>query len=393
MDKELLQKASFSVKISDLEVVNDQFTKCKVKALYLGDNRNGSSLQQATVERALPSMKLCPIVGEFSEDANDFKGHGGKIVIDENGMKWVHTTKPYGVVSDNATFEWVDEMLNGEMKRYLVVDGVYLWTGRYEEARTVIENSKNHSMEIDVRDGEWRDDDIFEIKDFVFTALCILGDDVEPCFEDSNISASFSVDEFKSEFTLMMDELKASLSSDSKENEINYQNANFALQAMVEDFQRKEGLEDGEDKEDQEGNEEVLKFQALYEEEHLKYVELLAEHEAVKEQLTLANEKIGNLTSEVEQLQATVTKYQLEEHRVQAMELITKFEDLDENDVKDIVGNIDNLTLEEIEDKCFILVGKKKATFSLNKKESLKVTVSGKEKEPKRKNPYGNLFD
>lgn len=200
----------FSVSISDIKPVNPLFSTCKVKVMYTGVNRNKSTISRQAVEKALPTLANIPIVGEFSVENQDFKGHGGS--IDLSDYRYIHTTKPYGVVPESATIDWVnDKDPYGNPHEYLVVNGCYLWTGRYEEAESVINNGKGQSMEIEVVDGEFdKLQDSYIIKDFIFSALCILGDTTEPAFEGANITAySLDKDSFKREFSLMLKELKS----------------------------------------------------------------------------------------------------------------------------------------------------------------------------------------
>lgn len=81
-------------------------------------------------------------------------------------------------------------------------------------------------MELDEKtlDGHWATDnnsgiEFFIINDAVFSKLCILGDDVEPCFEGSavtspEVSKNFSVEgEFSQTLYTMMNELKDALHS------------------------------------------------------------------------------------------------------------------------------------------------------------------------------------
>ena len=81
-------------------------------------------------------------------------------------------------------------------------------------------------MELDEKtlDGHWATDnnsgiEFFIINDAVFSKLCILGDEVEPCFEGSavtspEVSKNFSVDgEFSQTLFTMMNELKDALHS------------------------------------------------------------------------------------------------------------------------------------------------------------------------------------
>ena len=210
---------NFQASISDVKQFNPLFSTCKILVMYHGQNRNMSYISKETVEKALPTIKNIPIVGEFSIEKDDFKGHGGS--VDLSDYRFIHTTKPYGVVPESAVWEW--EVIGG--REYLTIDGCYLWTGRYEEAGKVIERAKGQSMEIEVTDGDWDfDNDIYNIKAFNFSALCILGEDVEPAFEDANIkaySAQESLDSFKNEFSTMLFELKESLNEKEGEDEMN----------------------------------------------------------------------------------------------------------------------------------------------------------------------------
>lgn len=180
-----------------------------------------SIISRDAVEKALPSIIGVPIVGEFSMEAKDFKGHGGAIDLDS--YDFIHTTKPYGFVPQDATFSWEEvKQKDGSIREYLTVDGCYLWTGRYPEAFSIIEQGKGQSMEIEVNDGMWNDsEEAYDIKQFTFSALCVLGDDTEPAFEDANITASFSLesDVFKMEYAKMMQDVKTTLLN--KEKEVN----------------------------------------------------------------------------------------------------------------------------------------------------------------------------
>ena len=99
----------------------------------------------------------------------------------------------------------------------------YLWTGQYEEAQSVIDNGKGQSMELDNTQGMWDQNmEYFIINDATFSKLCILGDDVEPCFEGAEITApeistSFSLDKkFANTLYSMMKELQETLKGGTK---------------------------------------------------------------------------------------------------------------------------------------------------------------------------------
>ena len=188
--------------------------------MYHGQNRNNSVIDKANVDRAIPSIYNIPLVGEFMESESDaeesnFGSHGGKIVIDDNGMKFIHTTKPIGVVPESANVYWEKVIDEKELeKEYLVIDGALVWN-RYEtEVETLKTANFGQSMEVEVEDG-WFDseDGNYHITDFSFSALCILGIDgkkngrVEPAFEGSKI-ITYSKEIMLNEMKEMKEELK-----------------------------------------------------------------------------------------------------------------------------------------------------------------------------------------
>ncbi len=214
----------FEVKALNVEKINPLFSQCKIRILYPGLNRNNSYMSKEVIEDAIPSIYGIPIVGEFKEEDKNFGGHGGEIDFLGDEIRWKITTMPYGFIPREANVYWEDvEEDSGEIREYLAVDGAYLWTGRYPEAKMLIEQEFNQSMEIDITKGKYSTFDghkAYEINEFLFSALCILGiskesdpdGHVEPCFESASIVAyHLDEDEFKSRFTQMVSELKFSL--------------------------------------------------------------------------------------------------------------------------------------------------------------------------------------
>lgn len=433
----------FNASISDVKQVNPLFSTCKVRVLYTGRNRNMSIISKDAVEKALPTLKNIPIVGEFSEASNDYKGHGGAIDLDS--YKFIHTTKPYGVVPESATYEWVD--VKG--KEYLEINGCYLWTGRYEEAFSVVENGKGQSMEIEVTDGRWDDsEEAYRIDNFIFSALCILGDDTEPAFEDANITAySLDKDSFKQEFTTMLSELKTSLSEKEVNGMLKELLAKYSL--TVEELTAK-GINFNEISEDELEAKIVEAFEIEVEkeeveaveteveaEEKLADVELETEVEVEAEETEVVETEVEEVeveavvevtdaevveeveveavveTVDVEALQSQITELQgqveaqnseLEtlrefklniekaDHEAKAQKLFNDFQ-LSEEDVKDL--DVHQFSMEAIEEKCYAILGRKLATkknFSKQEDKTIRIEIKNEEKENEYK-PYGNLFE
>lgn len=199
------------VKFSNIRKFNSQFSKCNVAIAYHGDNRNFSSISKDVFETAIPSLYGIPVVGEWKENIDDYGTHGGKIEISDEGIDYVETTKPIGFIDSQAKVWWEDVTEeDGTINEYLFSE-CFLWTGRYPETVKILEGNSPQSMEIQVDSGESREDGYFEINSFEFSALCVLGEAVEPAFQSSGFS-QFNLDKetFKTEFNLMVKELKQS---------------------------------------------------------------------------------------------------------------------------------------------------------------------------------------
>lgn len=209
-----MNKKPLLAKFGEIQKFNSQFSKCNVSIAYAGDNRNYSSISKDTFEKMIPSLYGVPVVGEWKEQEEDFGGHGGKVEISDEGIKWIETTKPFGFIDSQAKVWWEEVTEeSGKVNEYLMTE-CFLWTGRYPEALKVLEGNSNQSMEILVKDGEYRDDGYFDVSDAEFSALCILGEEVEPAFESAGFKQfNYDEDVFKSEFNLMIKELKKSFSA------------------------------------------------------------------------------------------------------------------------------------------------------------------------------------
>jgi len=176
-----------------------------------------TSLPKKVIEENLYSIYGIPIVGEWiykldGTDEKSWGSHGGRIILDDKGIHFEQTTKPFGFVSkeaaDNASWVTITEKDGHTKNEYLKLSGCILWTDRYEESKTILDENFGQSMEIEFKKGHYRDDHYYETEEFVFSALCILGTDCEPCFESACIGRHYELDSFKKEFSLMLDEYK-----------------------------------------------------------------------------------------------------------------------------------------------------------------------------------------
>lgn len=227
MDNKLFRyNTEIKIVQSSIKKLNPQFSLCDVLVCYHGDNRNMTSLPKKVIEDNLYSIYGIPIVGEWiykldGTDEKSWGSHGGRIILDDNGIHFEQTTKPFGFVSkeasDNASWVTITEKDGHTKNEYLKLSGCILWTDRYEESKTILDENFGQSMEIEFKKGHYRDDHYYEAEEFIFSALCILGTDCEPCFESACIGRHYELDSFKKEFARMLDEYKKSTNKPNKE--------------------------------------------------------------------------------------------------------------------------------------------------------------------------------
>ena len=227
MDNKLFRyNTEIKIVQSSIKKLNPQFSLCDVLVCYHGDNRNMTSLPKKVIEDNLYSIYGIPIVGEWiykldGTDEKSWGSHGGRIILDDKGIHFEQTTKPFGFVSkeaaDNASWVTITEKDGHTKNEYLKLSGCILWTDRYEESKTILDENFGQSMEIEFKKGHYRDDHYYEAEEFIFSALCILGTDCEPCFESACIGRHYELDSFKKEFALMLDEYKKLTNEPNKE--------------------------------------------------------------------------------------------------------------------------------------------------------------------------------
>lgn len=208
------------------DALNPGISKCEIKVMYVGKNRNGSYMDRNAAIKMANTLPGVPIVAAYHEDKEDFGDHGEVIHIENGEVSFSCATVPYGFVAPDAQcwfqrFTDTDKFGNEITREYLMTTG-YLWTGQYPEITKCITEGQGQSMELDDVDGEWSYDnntgmDFFIINDATIMKLCVLGDDVEPCFEgasvtDIEVSKDFALKgNFNKTLFSMMNELKDAL--------------------------------------------------------------------------------------------------------------------------------------------------------------------------------------
>lgn len=383
------------------DAINPGISKCEIKVMYLGKNRNGSYITKDVAIQMANSLPGTPIVGAFREDIDDFGDHGHIMHIEDGEIEFSCKTIPYGFVAPDAqvwfqNFTDTDEFGNDTQREYLMTTG-FLWTGQYPEVAQCITEGKGQSMELDSEkmEGHWATDnnegiEFFIINDAIFTKLCILGDDVEPCFEGAavtspEVSKNFSKDpEFSRTLYAMLNELKFALKTEggSSMSQIEHQLEETAEKTVESvEFEQTEETpaeETVEVDEVEEGIEEEFACgdskKKKYEEEDEKDPDNNTSDEAnPKEEddddakkkqsehsLDISAEEFELMKQELAELKA----YKLEQENAKKDALINKYFMLDETDKADVIAHKEEYSLGEIEAKLALAYVKKNVDFS-----------------------------
>ena len=385
--------------------INPLMSSCQIKVLYLGENRNRSYISKEVATEMAKTLRGAPIVGYYKKDKEDFADHGEQLIWDDEGIHFNCLTKPYGFVAPDAKvwfqeFEDTDDFGNKINRTYLMTTG-YLWTSQFEQAQQVLDDGgKPQSMELDQKSlkGHWstnikNDIEFFIINDAIFSKLCILGQDVEPCFEGaaispSEISKTFTLDnDFRHTLYEMMQELTNALKGGG---DIVADTKNFEAEAseveVVTETEEETVAEDFSAENEDMNNESSLaennidtedsdsSFAKKEEEEDSKEEQAEEDSEDAEEKkdddedkYALLKEKYDNLESDYSALKEEIEglrAFKLNIENQQKDELIAQFYMLSEEDKKDVIENKTNYSLDEIKSKLAVICFEKKVNFN-----------------------------
>lgn len=392
--------------------INPLMSKAEIKVLYVGANRNRSYITKEVATEMAKTLRGAPIVGYYKEEQEDFRDHGREVIIDNDGIKFNCKTVPYGFVSPDAQvwfqeFEDTNEFGEVTLREYLMTTG-YLWTGQFEECKSAVESDgKPQSMELDedTLQGKWETNtkgmDFFIINDAIFSKLCILGDDIEPCFEGAsitapNVSASFTKvdDTFRQTLFTMMQELKTALEGGQQ-----------MIDAIVENTPVVEEPIDGVEPSSAASQEPVTEEAPVVAEEPItepvieepevepvieaepiaeptpvdpqpapapsveeQFTALQAEHADLQSRFSTLEIEYNDLQSRfstLESAHAELAEFKRQSDDAKKDEMIDKFYMLSEDDKAEVVSNKASYSVEEIEEKLSVICFRKKVNFEL----------------------------
>lgn len=408
-------KVPCSAKAYSLEG-DSNLMKVKITVMHDGINYNGSKFTLQDMKRAEESVKNIPILGYVLRDTDgnldDFDGHNMETRIKDSDkgfeIETYYLEKPIGVVPEscNPRYEEIDGL------NHLIVDG-YIWKSYSNGSYKLIENSsfKGVSMEIEVLDGNWNElENVYDITDYRYTGITVLGDMVEPAMGDTCKIQKYSAcadykdaleDIYREIYSL---ERKEDNMEEIKDEVIVETQQEPEIEEVVESEETKEEVVEAEEVtqteeivEEVETPEETEVVEEVKEESETLdvFAELLEEVPGtLKEVADMITEKFSVINEELKTLREFKSKIDLEELKGQVDEISNKYDlDVDTTELKEKAITKD-ITLEQFEKELKVLFAEKvleNGKFSKDvKEEPAKVTVTSHEE---GKTIYGGLFE
>ena len=323
--------------------------------------------------------------------------------MEDGKLEFYCKTVPYGFVAPDADVWYqnyvdTDEFGNQVERTYLMTTG-YLWSGQFQELTKVIEEGQPHSMELDENslEGHWATDnnlgvEFFIINDATFSKLCILGDDVEPCYEGSSVTAlDFSQKTFTKTLFSMMDELKKTLENnkgglknmslnEEKTDAVEFEAETEATPEVVEEVSETIGeaetadnaeveepaetpetdaadVDNAEDEEATEIKAEDASEEFVEEQENKE----TPEPEFTAEQFAELQSEIDSLRAENQELREFKQKYEIE----QKQSLINSYYMLSDEDKADVISHISDYSYDDIKAKLAVIYVEKNVNFNV----------------------------
>lgn len=400
MNEKMLQ---FNAHVGAYERLNEQFMKVKINICHKGKNANRTDFKDSAMKDLEQTVLGVPVVGEFDVDKKQFKGHGGKLVVEEDRVEWVRTTQPYGFVPLDQTpfYETILEPDGLTKNEYLTVYAI-LWTELYPELYEAFENKMNQSMEIRVGASEWDEDGEYcEIHHATMSALCLL-QAVKPCFKSSVVTNQFSELGFDDQYRRLVEQYQqyalggGDNVEDNKElapetveepvvDETVTEEAPSVEEPVVEESEpvADDSVNEGdyaehspeeeseveapvEDSNEEPSDEPVVEDESDAVDYEQQYRDLMEEH-----QQTVAS--LEALTAQFNELKAFKEEVMAERRKEAEEALFARFEELaDFEGFEDLKKQSAKFELEDLEKELFALAGRK--AFSLKEKSAPQTT-------------------
>lgn len=406
-------------KIKEYQVLDTRFIQCKIFLMHTGENLNGSLFEKSVVESAMPTLANTPILAYIEENKDgedDFTDHRQVLEIKNNKIKVSYKGKAIGVIpeTNNAHFE-MRVCDDGVEREFLTCTGL-LWS-KFDDSAEIFDRDKNKQESMELHDdytGHFNKNNYFVFDSFKFYGACALGDDVAPAMRSASIDTVFTMSEIKNkldEFTNYINsqssfEVDIEKQDIGKEDEILTDKINETIVEITEEFSEVvepvvetvntdivetiEITEVVEETVEIEVKEEVVEeFKEDIIETVLKsdFDKLNSEFEEYKLNYSISNTEVDDLKE--------FKRAKLENERTEAeTELFEKFDDelSSIEEYSKLKEKANEFSIEQLEEKMFVILGKKNANFSVKSKINNTIKIPVTKEDDEVEDPYGGVL-
>lgn len=380
---------------SDFEsTLNPSFHKARLRIMALDSvARNGVKFTHDGTVKALPTLKNVPLVTQYDYNTKNLKSH--EFEDDGNAL-----TYGIGVIAESCQ-QWIEEVeVEGEVKEYLCSE-VLLWKRQKREYDFIKRHKDlNVSMEVMMNNPKKVKDGSIEVGNFYFTAVTVLGVGVNPAFGEANLV--FAKDDTYEQMMFELNEFENGGSNMPQEGQTQVQ------KPVVNEGQEPQTVEPTqttEPKVEPKAKEPEVDYKAKLEQLEAEMsrtiVDLTKERDGLVKQLQEAQDnakaQVETLQSELadlKQFKAQIEKDKLDTERQAILDQFTDLQEFDE--YKELIENLGDMQPSVLEDKLYIIAGRKARENQKNKKQvtkpKLNISTPSEPTTGMESNPFAKFF-
>ena len=374
--------------------LNPSFHKARLRIMALDSvARNGVKFTHDGTVKALPTLKNVPLVTQYDYNTKNLKSH--EFEDDGNAL-----TYGIGVIAESCQ-QWIEEVeVEGEVKEYLCSE-VLLWKRQKREYDFIKRHKDlNVSMEVMMNNPKKVKDGSIEVGNFYFTAVTVLGVGVNPAFGEANLV--FAKDDTYEQMMFELNEFENGGSNMSQEGQTQVQ------EPVINEGQEPQTVEPTqttEPKVEPKAKEPEVDYKAKLEQLEAEMsrtiVDLTKERDGLVKQLQEAQDnakaQVETLQSELadlKQFKAQIEKDKLDTERQAILDQFTDLQEFDE--YKELIENLGDMQPSALEDKLYIIAGRKARENQKNKKQvtkpKLNISTPSEPTTGMESNPFAKFF-
>ena len=374
--------------------LNPSFHKARLRIMALDSvARNGVKFTHDGTVKALPTLKNVPLVTQYDYNTKNLKSH--EFEDDGNAL-----TYGIGVIAESCQ-QWIEEVeVEGEVKEYLCSE-VLLWKRQKREYDFIKRHKDlNVSMEVMMNNPKKVKDGSIEVGNFYFTAVTVLGVGVNPAFGEANLV--FAKDDTYEQMMFELNEFENGGSNMPQEGQTQVQ------EPVINEGQEPQTVEPTqttEPKVEPKAKEPEVDYKAKLEQLEAEMsrtiVDLTKERDGLVKQLQEAQDnakaQVETLQSELadlKQFKAQIEKDKLDTERQAILDQFTDLQEFDE--YKELIENLGDMQPSALEDKLYIIAGRKARENQKNKKQvtkpKLNISTPSEPTTGMESNPFAKFF-